>query len=68
LDGVKFPPCLGSISRGEDGLKNMLSLAGSLFIRNAAVDLAAVNSIECITEEGKLVMSSASIIGDLPNH
>lgn len=68
MDGVKFPPCLGSISRGEDGLKNMLSLAGSLFIRNAAVDLAAVNSIECIAEEGKLVMSSASIIGDLPNH
>ena len=67
-DGVKLPPCLGSISRGEDGLKNMLFLAGSLFIRNVAVDLVAVNITESIDEEGKLRTSSASIIGDLPNY
>lgn len=67
-EGAKLPPCLGSLSRGEDGLKNMLSLAGSLFIRNVAVDLVAVNSVEIIDEEGKLGMSGASIIGDLPNY
>ena len=67
-DGVKLPPCLGSISRGGDGLKDMLSLAGNLFIRNVAVDLAAINSVEYIDEEGKPEMSSASIISDLPNY
>ena len=67
-DGVKLPPCLGSISRGEDNLKNMLSLAGGLFIRNVAVDLAAVNSVGSIDEEGKVRLSSASIIADLPNY
>ena len=67
-DGTKLPPCLGSISRGEDGLKNMLSLAGDLFIRNVAVDLVAVNSVESTNEEGKLGMSRGSIIKDLPNY
>ena len=67
-DGVRLPPCLGSISRGGDSLMNMLSLAGNLFIRNVAVDLLAVNSVESIDEEGKLGMSRASIIKDLPNY
>ena len=67
-DGIKLPPCLGSISRGGDGLKNMLSLAGDLFIKNVAVDLAAINSVEFVDEEGKLGISSASIISDLPNY
>ena len=67
-DGIKLPPCLGSIRRGEDSLKNMLALAGNLFIRNVAIDLVAVNSVATIDEEGKQGNSSASIIGDLPNY
>ena len=67
-DGIRLPPCLGSISRGEDGLKNMLSLAGNLFIRNVAVDFVAVNSVESANEEGTLGMSRASIIKHLPNY
>ena len=67
-DGVKLPPCLSSISRGDDGLKNMLSLVGDLFIRNVAVDLVAVNSVQSIDEEGKLRLLSASVIPNLPNY
>ena len=67
-DGVKLAPCVGSITRGEDNFRNMLSLAGNLFIRNVAVDLGAVNSVETISEEGKLCATSGSVIGDLPNY
>ena len=61
---VKLAPCLGSIIRGEDGFKNMLSLAGNLFIRNVAVDLAAVNTL---SKTGS-ADSSGLIISDLPNY
>ncbi|KAL8886198.1 MAG: hypothetical protein Q9215_006064 [Flavoplaca cf. flavocitrina] len=57
-DKVKLAPCLGSIIRGEDGFKNLLSLAGNLFVRNIKVDIAAVNS------NG----TSGKIIADLPNY
>ncbi|KAL8656993.1 MAG: hypothetical protein Q9226_002364 [Calogaya cf. arnoldii] len=57
-DKVKLAPCLGSIIRGEDGFKNLLSLAGNLFVRNVKVDIAAVNSTG----------SSGKIIADLPNY
>lgn len=67
-DGIKLAPNLGSITRGEDNFKNMLVLAGNLFIRNVAVDLAAVNSVDTIDDEGKLCLTSGSIIGDLPNY
>ncbi len=46
----------------------MLCLAGDIFIRNVADDLVAVNSVESIDDEGKLGMTRASIIKDLPNH
>lgn len=52
----------------EDGLKNMLSLAGGLFIRNVAVDLVAVKSIKVYNSEGQLGTSSTSVIRDLPNY
>ena len=60
-DKVKLAPCLGSIIRGEDGYRNMLSLAGNLFIRNVSIDLAAVNSNGTSLHQG-------TIIADLPNY
>ena len=68
LDGVRLPPCLGSISRGDDGLRNMLSLAGALFIQNVPIDLVAVNSVQSTHEDGKSGKSRALIIKDLPNY
>ena len=68
VDGVKVAPCLGSIIRGEDGLKNMLSLAGDLFIRNVPIDLAAVNASDFVEDNGFRCTTKGRIIGDLPNY
>ncbi|KAL8704809.1 MAG: hypothetical protein Q9201_002041 [Fulgogasparrea decipioides] len=67
-DKVKLAPCLGSIIRGEDGCRNMLSLAGNLFIRNVSVDIAAVNSTDTSIEEGATSPQRGTIIADLPNY
>lgn len=67
-DGIKLPPCLSSIVRGEDGLKNMISLAGNLFIRNVPVDLAKVNALDYVNAEGMLQTTNGTIISDLPNY
>ena len=68
VDGVKVAPCLGSIIRGEDGLRNMLSLAGNLFIRNVPIDLAAVNASDFVEDDGLRCTNKGRIIGDLPNY
>ncbi|KAI4247300.1 MAG: hypothetical protein LQ352_006197 [Teloschistes flavicans] len=67
-DKVKLAPCLGSIVRGEDGFRNMLSLAGNLFIRNVSVDIAAVNSIDTSVVEGAISTGQGTVIADLPNY
>ena len=61
---VKLAPCLGSIVRGEDNFKNVLGLAGNLFIRNVPVNLVAVNT----PNKQSSTDSNALIIGDLPNY
>ncbi|KAL9047293.1 MAG: hypothetical protein Q9214_000093 [Letrouitia sp. 1 TL-2023] len=69
-DGPKLAPCLGSIIRNEDGCKNMLSLAGNLFVHNVPVDLTAVNS-NPVAIDGMQTNASragANIIADLPNY
>lgn len=66
-DKVKLAPCLPSIIRGEDGFKNLLSLAGNLFVRNVKVDIAAVNSTET-SGKGTAGTHSGKIIADLPNY
>lgn len=67
-DKIKLAPCLSSITRGEDGFRNMLSLAGNLFIRNVSVDIAAVNSTDRVSEKGIIVPQTGTIIADLPNY
>ncbi|KAI9148767.1 Prosolanapyrone synthase [Paramyrothecium foliicola] len=44
--GVKLPPCLGSLHRGQHDVVSMLGLAGKLFLSNAPVNLVAVNATE----------------------
>ncbi|KAF2748444.1 ketoacyl-synt-domain-containing protein [Sporormia fimetaria CBS 119925] len=44
--GVKAPTYLSALRRSEDGMKNLLSLCGSLFQLNHGVDIAAVNSVD----------------------
>ncbi|KAL8920329.1 MAG: hypothetical protein Q9208_006300 [Pyrenodesmia sp. 3 TL-2023] len=65
---VRLPPCLGSINRGDDGFKNMLTLAGNLFVRNVLVDLKAVNSTDDVSDKGFVTPQTGTIIADLPNH
>ncbi|KAL9027875.1 MAG: hypothetical protein Q9196_003666 [Gyalolechia fulgens] len=58
---IELAPCLASIIRGEDGFKNMLALAGKLFVRNVPVNLTAVNSTAVAPQTG-------TVIVDLPNY
>ena len=66
--GVKLPTYLPSITRAEDGFKNMLSLAGNLFIRNVPVNLGKVNVVEIVDDKAVPHTASGMIIGDLPNY
>ncbi|KAI6777704.1 Beta-ketoacyl synthase [Emericellopsis cladophorae] len=63
--GTSLPACLGSLRRGEDAVVSMLSLAGDLFIHNAAINLVAVNATESIAS-GKLELSHGLFCLDLP--
>lgn len=65
---VRLAPCLGSINRGEDGFKNMLTLAGNLFVRNVPVNLTAVNSTDDVSDKGVVTPQTGTIIADLPNY
>lgn len=65
---TQLAPCFASIIRGEDGFRNLLSLAGNLFIKNVPVDIEKINSIEYINENGSIQTVSGSILVDLPNY
>ncbi|KAL9011376.1 MAG: hypothetical protein Q9173_003774, partial [Seirophora scorigena] len=65
---ARLAPCLGSINRGDDGFKNMLKLAGNLFVRNVPVNLTAVNSADEVSDKGVVAPQIGTIIADLPNY
>jgi acyl transferase domain-containing protein/NADPH:quinone reductase-like Zn-dependent oxidoreductase/SAM-dependent methyltransferase len=44
-DGQKLPPIMATLRRGEHDVASMMRLAGDLFLRGSAVDLAMVNRI-----------------------
>jgi acyl transferase domain-containing protein len=64
-NGSSLPACFGSLRRGEDGVVSMLSLAGDLFINNAAINLVAVNAMERVAS-GKLELRHGFFCLDLP--
>ena len=53
--GLKLPPVMATLRRGEHDVASMMRLAGELFLRGSSVDLAMVNTI-----------TSASPCVDLP--
>lgn len=65
---TQLAPCIASIVRGEDGFRNLLSLAGNLFMKNVPVDIEKINAMEYINENGSILMVSGSILVDLPNY
>lgn len=65
--GVKVPPCLGSLRRGDHDVKSILTLAGNLFINNAPIDLVAVNANEGL-ENGEIVLRHGFLCIDLPQY
>ncbi|KAI0508449.1 putative polyketide synthase [Xylaria bambusicola] len=65
--GVKVPPCLGSLRRGEHDVQSMLTLAGNLFVNNAPIDLVAVNANEKL-ENGMVSLSHGFTCIDLPQY
>ncbi|MCJ1377213.1 hypothetical protein MMC17_000305 [Xylographa soralifera] len=66
-EGIKLAPCLASIVRGGDALRNTLDLAGNLFLKNVPVDLKTVNAVET-NWNGKMKFSHGTILVDLPNY
>ncbi len=65
--GIKLPPCLGSLRRGEHDVKSMLALAGNLFINNALIDLVAVNANEK-SKDGTMAFCHGYPCIDLPQY
>jgi acyl transferase domain-containing protein len=61
----RTPLYLPSIKRGENGMRNLLELCGSLFIANTPVDLVAVNSIGSILD-GQLVLDHGCVSVNMP--
>ncbi|KAA8567414.1 hypothetical protein EYC84_010432 [Monilinia fructicola] len=59
----KTIPHLASLIRDEDGQRSLVELAGTLFARNANIDLVAVNAVDEPTG-GKLVHGTTAV--DLP--
>lgn len=58
---------LPTLRRREDGIRNMLDLAGGLFCMNAQVDLSIVNAADELDANGKsLGYSQGSLCVDLP--
>ena len=66
-NGLKVPHCLATLRRDGDSLKNMLTLAGDLFIKNIAIDLAAVNATDQL-DNGKWVLAHGKVCIDPPNY
>ena len=42
----KLAPCLASLVRGHDALSSILALVGNLFLKNANIDLVAINAVD----------------------
>lgn len=60
---------LPSLRRHEDGMRNMLDLSGNLFCLNARIDLALVNSVDDVDENGNLLgYQHGSVCVDLPKY
>ncbi|KAF4624420.1 hypothetical protein G7Y89_g13751 [Cudoniella acicularis] len=62
---IKFPEYLTAIVRGNDNVKDILTLAGSLFNKGYDVDLARVNAIE---GRGGNQYQLGKVITDLPHY
>ena len=63
----KVPQCLVAIRRDQDSLANMLTLAGELFIRNTAINLAAVNATDQF-DQGQWLLAHGRVCIDPPNY
>ncbi|KAK8037938.1 type I iterative polyketide synthase [Apiospora phragmitis] len=57
---------LPTLVRGEDSAARMLMLAGELFLRNYALDIDRVTSVEETIDSGKVVYKRGNLIVDLP--
>jgi acyl transferase domain-containing protein len=62
---IKFPEYLTAIVRGNDNVKDILTLAGNLFNKGHDVDLARVNAIEDKTGDRS---HFGKVIVDLPHY
>ncbi|KAF2973192.1 hypothetical protein GQX73_g454 [Xylaria multiplex] len=62
---VKFPAYYSSITRGQDNVSDILTLAGSLFARGYDIDLGRVNATE---SRGGDRYQLAKVITDLPRY
>ncbi|RYP05939.1 hypothetical protein DL764_003473 [Monosporascus ibericus] len=65
--GLTLPPCVPSLRRGENDVASMLRLAGTLFMRNAPIDLVAVNATERI-RNGKIYLQHGVPCPSLPQY
>ncbi|KAF2275719.1 polyketide synthase [Westerdykella ornata] len=66
-NGIKPPLYLTALKRFDDGMRNILTLCGSLFCLNANVDLAAVNSNE-VTEDHPIRYVHGKVCVDMPTY
>ncbi|KAI0401422.1 hypothetical protein F4802DRAFT_601014 [Xylaria palmicola] len=62
---TKFPSYLAAIKRGSDNVKDIVTLAGTLFTRGFDVDLARVNAVE---GRGGNQLQYGKVITDLPRY
>lgn len=63
--GVGYLPTL---KRKEHDGDQMLRLAGSLWIRNADIDIAAVTQVEKLLDNGSIDVRTGSLLVDLPTY
>lgn len=63
--GSKFPEYFTALVRGDDNVKNVLTLAGSLYNRGYEIDLARANAIE---DTGGNECQFGKVITDLPRY
>jgi acyl transferase domain-containing protein/NADPH:quinone reductase-like Zn-dependent oxidoreductase len=66
--GVPVPVYLSALKRFGDGNRDVLELCGTLFTLNYSVDLAAVNAVDAVDEEGNHSLVLGKVCVDMPRY
>ena len=61
------PECVPTLLREQDGLANMLTFCGKLYLKNVAINVAAVNAVDCL-QDGFYYRAFGSLCVDLPHY